>query len=81
MDAIECIIAEEWDKPQGCERQHVAREWLRRVELPQVEDLLTRELAISQESMAGMGLEVLDLCLRRSSRYLIASRAGTHWHV
>jgi len=62
MDAIECIIAEEWDKPQDYERQHVAREWLRRVELPQVKDLLTRELAISQESMAGMGLEVLDLC-------------------
>ncbi|UHG95146.1 DUF7281 domain-containing protein [Pseudomonas sp. 7-41] len=62
MDAIECIIAEEWDKPQDYERQHVAREWLRRIELPQVEDLLTRELAISQESMAGMGLEVLDLC-------------------
>ena len=56
MDAIECTIAEEWDKPQDYERQHVAREWLRRVELPQVEDLLTRELAISQDIYGGDGL-------------------------
>lgn len=61
MSAIEDIVAEEWDKPQDYIKQYVAREWLRRVDLPLVQDMLTRELALSQESMVGMEWEVLQL--------------------
>jgi hypothetical protein len=61
MSAIEDIVSEEWDKPQDYEKQHVAREWLEKVDLPLVQDMLKRELALSQESMAGMELEFLAL--------------------
>lgn len=61
--AIEEIVAEEWDKPQDYENQHVAREWLGRVDTPRVRDMLERKLALSQESMAGMELEILSLGL------------------
>jgi hypothetical protein len=59
MSAIEDIVSEEWDKPQDYEKQQVAREWLGKVDLPLVQDMLKRELALSQESMAGMELEFL----------------------
>jgi hypothetical protein len=61
MSAIEDIVSEEWDKPQDYEKQQVAREWLGKVDLPLVQDMLKRELALSQESMAGMELEFLAL--------------------
>lgn len=59
MSAIDDIVAEEWDKPQDYTKQHVAREWLGKVNIPRVNDMLARELALSQESMAGMELEYL----------------------
>ncbi|OUM22677.1 hypothetical protein B8W72_30005 [Pseudomonas putida] len=61
MSAIDDIVAEEWDKPQDYTKQHVAREWLGRMDIPRVNDLLARELALSQESMAGMELEYLPI--------------------
>lgn len=61
MSAIESIVFEEWDKPLDYAKQHVAQEWLSRVDLPLVQDMLRRELALSQESMAGMELEFLEL--------------------
>lgn len=61
MRAIESIVFEEWDKPMDYAKQHVAREWLGRVDLPRVQDMLRRALALSQESMAGMELEFLAL--------------------
>lgn len=61
MCAIDNIVAEEWDKPLDYTKQHVAREWLGKVDMPRVYDMLTRELALSQESMAGMELEFLRL--------------------
>ncbi|QFG30067.1 hypothetical protein F6476_13095 [Pseudomonas umsongensis] len=61
MSAIEEIVSEEWDKPQDYQKQQVAREWLGKVDLPLVQDMLKLELALSQESMAGMELEFLAL--------------------
>lgn len=61
MRAIDTIVFEEWDKPMDYEKQCVAREWLGRVDLPRVQDMLRRKLALSQESMAGMELEFLAL--------------------
>ncbi|WP_223527290.1 hypothetical protein [Pseudomonas sp. BF-B-26] len=61
MSAIESIVFEEWDKPLDYAKQHVARGWLGGVDLPRVQDMLRRELALSQESMAGMELELLAL--------------------
>ena len=61
MSAIESIVFGEWDKPLDYAKQHVAREWLRRVDQPLVQDMLRGELALSQESMAGMELEFLEL--------------------
>lgn len=61
MRAINTIVFEEWDKPMDYEKQCVAREWLGRVDLPRVQDMLRRKLALSQESMAGMELEFLAL--------------------
>ncbi|AVX22941.1 Uncharacterized protein ALO42_02424 [Pseudomonas syringae pv. atrofaciens] len=55
------IIVSERDKPQDYAKQDVARAWLQRVPLPMVQDMLSRKLALSQESMAGMELEYLSL--------------------
>lgn len=55
------IVASQWDKPRDYDKQDVAREWLQRVTIPMVQDMLLRKLALSQESMAGMELEYLSL--------------------
>ncbi|MGO3987219.1 hypothetical protein ABI582_22945 [Pseudomonas sp. SAS7] len=65
LNAIREILIEEWDKPKDYERQQVAREWLKgRVDIPLVQSMLEHELALSQESMAGMELEMLPLTPR-----------------
>ncbi|MNC70609.1 hypothetical protein D3C75_1214390 [compost metagenome] len=61
MSAIDDIVAEGWDKPQDYTKQHVAREWLGKLDIPRLNDMLARELALSQESMAGMELEYLPI--------------------
>lgn len=61
MRAIESIVFEEWDKPMDSAEQHFAREWLGRMDLPRVHDMVRRGLALSQEPMAGMELELLAL--------------------
>lgn len=55
------VVACQLDKPQDYENQDGAREWLQRVAIPMVQDMLLRKLALSQESMAGMELEYLPL--------------------
>lgn len=62
-NTIAKIVASDRDKPQDYERQDVAREWLKNVAIPTVQDMLSRKLALSQESMAGMELEYLPIKL------------------
>ncbi|MFJ3681465.1 hypothetical protein [Pseudomonas sp. NPDC090208] len=60
-NTIAKIVASDRDKPKDYERQDVAREWLKHVAIPTVQDMLSRKLALSQESMAGMELEYLPI--------------------
>lgn len=60
-ETIERIVDARLDKPADFAKQVAARNWLRKLQNGPVETLLSRELAISQESMAGMQLEVLRL--------------------
>lgn len=54
------IVAAGCDKPQDYEGQTEARLWLRRQEHPAAQRLIRLQYAISQEAMAGHGLEMIS---------------------
>lgn len=60
-ETIESIVKTRLDKPADFAEQSSARIWLSNCLLEPVRMMLRRELAISQESMAGMSLEMADL--------------------
>ncbi|HFI2215130.1 TPA: hypothetical protein ACGPO2_001601 [Pseudomonas aeruginosa] len=55
------VVADRLDKPMDFAKQHEAQNWLRALQIEPVEAFLRREVAISQETMAGMALELFEL--------------------
>jgi hypothetical protein len=60
-ETVSRIVGAKLDKPKDFETQVDARLWLGKSQIEQVQTMLRDEVAISQESIAGMPLEILQL--------------------
>ncbi|HGM6965044.1 TPA: hypothetical protein ACKQDH_002530 [Pseudomonas aeruginosa] len=58
---IQRIVFDKLDKPRDFAKQHAAQDWLRAQQIGAVDTFLRQEVAISQEAMAGMALELFEL--------------------